>query len=134
MSGEAANINGSAPATSATARILRFPTSCVLNLPLRACALPITPTTGLVISRLLRSLQKNLPILGHFGARTKRLSGSSEQNFSGRQYPGLFQDRRLAGVRPGALQQEDHQRDADARADVADQAVERRARKAANTR
>src|ERR1700730_8598438 len=53
MSGVAANISGRAPATSATARRLRFPTSCVLNLPSMAWAFPITPTTGLVIFRAL---------------------------------------------------------------------------------
>src|ERR1700722_8400761 len=50
ISGVAANISGSAPATSATARRLRSPTSWVANRFSMRWAFPITPTTGLLIA------------------------------------------------------------------------------------
>src|ERR1041384_2290077 len=53
ISGEPANISGSAPVTSAMARRLRSPTICVEKRFSTRCALPITPTTGLVIASLL---------------------------------------------------------------------------------
>jgi len=49
ISGEPANISGSAPVTSAMARRLRSPTICVEKRFSTRWALPITQTTGLVI-------------------------------------------------------------------------------------
>ena len=46
ISGVPANISGSAPATSATARRLRSPTRCAVKRPSTRSAPPITPTTG----------------------------------------------------------------------------------------
>src|SRR3954452_24149792 len=50
ISGVPANISGSAPVTSATARRLRSPTSWAGKRFSTTCVLPITPTTGLVIA------------------------------------------------------------------------------------
>src|SRR5581483_7032839 len=47
ISGQLANISGSAPATCATARRLRSPTTCTGNRFSMRVAFPITPTTGL---------------------------------------------------------------------------------------
>src|SRR5437868_14045384 len=55
ISGVPANISGSAPVTSAMARRLRSPTICVVKRFSTRCALPITPTTGLVIARIPHS-------------------------------------------------------------------------------
>src|SRR5882757_3407720 len=55
MSSVPANINGNAPATSATALRLRCPTSCTLCRSLTTWALPITPTTGFVMLGISRS-------------------------------------------------------------------------------
>src|SRR5262249_6534344 len=49
MSGAAANISGSAPETSASARRLRSPATCAGNLFSMRWALAITPTTGFFI-------------------------------------------------------------------------------------
>ena len=59
ISGEPANISGSAPATSATARRFRSPTICVANRFSMRWAFPITPTTGLLIAPTF-----NIPISG----------------------------------------------------------------------
>src|ERR1700751_1113782 len=62
ISGTLANISGSAPATSATARKLRSPAICAGNLFSARCVFAITPTTGLVIRPLLsRAL---FPLIG----------------------------------------------------------------------
>src|SRR5258708_6217667 len=53
MSGVPANISGRAPATSATARMLRWPASWTLCRSLTTWALPITPTTGLLLPDIL---------------------------------------------------------------------------------
>src|SRR5215510_9343420 len=52
--GVPANIKGSAPATSATARRLRSPTPWILKRFTTRCAFTITPTTGLFIASLSR--------------------------------------------------------------------------------
>src|SRR6185503_2433946 len=52
MSVSPANISGSAPATSATARRLLSPTNCTENRLSRRWAFPITPTTGFIMALL----------------------------------------------------------------------------------
>src|SRR5436305_5361266 len=64
ISGVPANISGSAPVTPAIARRLRSPTICVEKRFSTRCALPITPTTGLVMARLLMAQRGHVACSG----------------------------------------------------------------------
>src|SRR5271154_3984379 len=86
-----ANISGTAPATSATARMLRCPTICTLWRSLMTWALPITPTTGFVISgsnladepvllqaeagEVLRRPRRDFDRCGHVGLPARLVAG-----------------------------------------------------------
>src|SRR5471032_3038012 len=71
MSGVPANISGRAPATSATARMLRCPTTCTLCRSLMTVELPITPTTGFVMGCSPLVTAQIFDVLPHQELRTE---------------------------------------------------------------
>src|ERR1700676_5034027 len=91
IAGEAANISGSAPATSATARRFRSPTICVANRLSMRQAFPITPTTGLLLIFRYPTPNRKAPaeIMPAGRRRINMLGGKAAMLFPGESLLGI---------------------------------------------